>query len=269
MQTEPTRPRRLLWGAGTVLYIGFVIRWHDRLQQPALTWQGKLGMPLWHWGLLVLMALALAGAALFVFHYRAALLAGLRRERVSLTIVGALAVCGIGFLMVNAVEAIHYLQYAVLTVLLYRVLGVLAPALFLSILVGVADEWHQLFVLHPDWQPYLDYNDFVLNTIGAMTGAVLIRAWRPVTESPWWWSAWMGVAAAVALLFALDVVALYAEGGRWVINRWNFPNPVAFSGRWIDTGWGNHWFMLSWVEGFILTWGLPWLLFFLKGGQND
>jgi len=222
--------------------------------------QRNLGMPLWHWGLIILMVVGV-GAGIWVVGRRTQVLGSIGRQRLSAFITVGLGVAGIAFLMVNAVEAIHYLQYAVLVLLLAQVFGRALPAFFLAIVIGVIDEWYQLYVLHPSWQPYLDYNDLVLNTIGALAGLIVLRAVSTKPEAAREWLIWALCPLVVLVLFQVDFLALYPDGGRWVLNRWNYPDPASFSSRWMDTGWGNHWFMLSWVEGFVLTWGLPWLLF--------
>ena len=251
---------RLAWLLTATGFAVFMIRWHDRFQAPALRMQGRLGMPLWHWGILALMALG-ALAAWWVIRHQDTLLKGLERERrAGLTLI-ALMLAGNGFLMVNAVEAIHYLQYGLLTLLLVPAFRSVLPAVFVSVLFGVADEWYQMMVLHPDWQGYVDFNDMVMNTIGATAGGLIARCWWKQDEPVSWWWIWTGLALVVILLFQTSLLGVSPEGGRWAMVRWGGGNPNAFLSRWIDTGWGNHWFMLVWRESLPLMWLIPWLLF--------
>lgn len=78
-------------------------------------------------------------------------------------------------LIVAPVERVHYPQYALLALLLRRVLADEALVLGLTTLAGMADELRQ-YVLHPGNTAYLDFNDFVLNLLGALAGLLLARA---------------------------------------------------------------------------------------------
>lgn len=78
-------------------------------------------------------------------------------------------------LIVAPVERVHYPQYALLALLLRRVLADEALVLGLATLAGMADELRQ-YVLHPGNTSYLDFNDFALNLLGALAGLLLARA---------------------------------------------------------------------------------------------
>ncbi len=74
------------------------------------------------------------------------------------------------------VEMIHFLQYAILAYLLARCLDPgharwpLATLLALTFWLGVVDEVNQYMLLTPSNSSYLDFNDFLLNLIGAQAG---------------------------------------------------------------------------------------------------
>ena len=71
-------------------------------------------------------------------------------------------------------EGVHYPQYAVLTILLYPLSGGIGGAMLAANLVGILDEANQFWILHPDWGIYLDWNDIVLNALGALLGGLLL-----------------------------------------------------------------------------------------------
>jgi hypothetical protein len=89
-------------------------------------------------------------------------------------------------LTVANIELIHFPQYAVLAVLLFA--GGLHPtwALIGATSLGAIDEVYQHFVLYADRQEaYLDFNDMVLNCIGAAGGLLLALAARAARHRPW------------------------------------------------------------------------------------
>lgn len=107
-------------------------------------------------------------------------------------------------LIVAPVERVHYPQYALLALLLRRVLADEALVLGLATLAGMADELRQ-YALHPGNTSYLDFNDFTLNLLGALAGLLLARAFAlRALAGP--------VAAARVRAATLLLVALLASG---------------------------------------------------------
>jgi hypothetical protein len=103
---------------------------------------------------------------------------------VALTLV-AMTVAAHRWLLVANIELIHFPQYALLTGLLF--LGGLSPDLawLAATGSGVLDEVYQHLVIYagrPD--TYLDYNDMVLNAIGAAWVAILVAAARSKPSAP-------------------------------------------------------------------------------------
>lgn len=78
------------------------------------------------------------------------------------------------FLFVSSIEAIHFIQYAILSLLLMILFKDLYLSFFISMLLGLLDEIYQYFVLYAG-QPdvYLDYNDMLLNNHGAIMGIII------------------------------------------------------------------------------------------------
>lgn len=81
------------------------------------------------------------------------------------------------FLIVNNIERIHYPQYAVLALLLGLSLREEMLVFFVTIFAGFVDEFLQ-YAMDPMKTNYLDFNDIVLNVLGAMVGIVLLMGLR-------------------------------------------------------------------------------------------
>jgi VanZ family protein len=78
-------------------------------------------------------------------------------------------------LVVFNVENIHFPQYAVLTLTIFALFKHFGATVFWVTLSGVFDEGYQYFVLYRNNNiVYLDFNDIVLNLIGAGIGVALI-----------------------------------------------------------------------------------------------
>lgn len=97
------------------------------------------------------------------------------REAMAWLALAVLLVAADRLLVITPVERVHYPQYAILALLLRRVLGDEALVLGLACLAGMADELRQ-YLAHPVNTGYLDWNDFCLNLLGAGAGLLLARA---------------------------------------------------------------------------------------------
>jgi hypothetical protein len=87
-------------------------------------------------------------------------------------------------LIVNNIERIHYPQYAMLALLLGLSVRNEMLILFLTSGLGFVDEFMQ-YAMNPAKTNYLDFNDIVLNTLGAAMGVVLLLGLRKeVTTKP-------------------------------------------------------------------------------------
>ena len=122
----------------------------------------------------ILALLALAAGAWLVAGpgRRNGRLAG--REALAWLILAALLAAADRLLIIAPVERVHYPQYAILALLLRRVLADEALVLVLGGMAGMADELRQ-YLAHPANTAYLDWNDFCLNLLGVATGLLLAR----------------------------------------------------------------------------------------------
>jgi hypothetical protein len=149
-----------------------------------------------------------------------------RRER---AVVGAatvalmaVAVAAQLLIVLNAVEDVHYPQYALLSFLLARGLPTTEGAWIGATALGIVDEGYQ-FVALPRGRPtYFDWNDVVLNGIGAAFGALIVVRLLKATTEPTIISRkhMLTVAAAaivVAVILAPPIMSPFFEvtpGGR-------------------------------------------------------
>jgi hypothetical protein len=86
-----------------------------------------------------------------------------------------LVVISYKMLVVFNVENIHFPQYAVLTLPIFALFKHFGATVFWVTLSGAFDEGYQYFVLYRNNNiVYLDFNDIVLNLIGAGIGVALI-----------------------------------------------------------------------------------------------
>ncbi|MDD3312508.1 hypothetical protein [Pseudodesulfovibrio sp.] len=100
------------------------------------------------------------------------------------------------FLICTNVERIHYPQYAILGLLLRGLIGGDAWALLACNLVGMTDELLQ-YALYPQYTKYLDFNDMILNMVGAQAGISLWNWLRPARAGGG--ALWRGGRGAVAV----------------------------------------------------------------------
>jgi hypothetical protein len=81
------------------------------------------------------------------------------------------------YLIVNNAERIHFPQYAILALLLGFSLRSDVLIFFVTSFAGFVDEFLQ-FVMNPVATNYLDFNDIVLNILGAALGVAFLLALR-------------------------------------------------------------------------------------------
>jgi hypothetical protein len=174
----------------------------------------------------------------------------LRAEPRALPALLILAVAGVGAqesLLVTNVELIHFPQFALLAGLLLA--GGAGPeaAWLLATAAGIVDELYQyLFIYAEVPNVYLDYNDMVLNALGAAYAVCLFAA-----------AGGRSIGAADTLLLrrpktsAFTVAGLLA-GAAWV-------DPPRLEPFWRRAMTGRSYHVLSLWEGLLLTL-LLWLL---------
>ncbi len=153
-----------------------------------------------------------------------------RRSLLVWSLLVAAALTASQVLLISVVsEGVHFVQYALLVLLLLPVIGRVGTTMIWATLVGVLDEGYQFWVLHRDWGIYLDFNDILLNAVGAALGGVLAAAALGLgvaRAAPRWRRA--GSFALAVAMGALALGGVLAATGR--IAR--TPGPAA-AGAWL------------------------------------
>ena len=83
--------------------------------------------------------------------------------------LGFMFLCLKTLIIVN-VEMIHFVQYAILATLLFHLTRNHLYVILIALLAGAIDEGYQYFHLSPERTMYFDFNDVILDVIGAGLG---------------------------------------------------------------------------------------------------
>lgn len=260
-------PSKLPWGLVPVLYFGLVVvshEWVSTVYSQVVRHFGRSKMESTLSGASWVLGVLVGSWCLFMFKQR-------DKEAIRLLLlwgaVLSLMVVADGLLIVTNIERIHYPQYALLAILLRMALSDDFLVIVLATLAGMLDEFVQ-FVWNPQYTKYLDFNDFVLNALGAVAGVLLFRTlWtkdRQATESLPKVRGWTyGVTGAVLLMTGLAVWAgrimpyrageegfevLTQVGGKltFVLSFVTHPN------SWTVSEYGRSYHVLSGLEGLVV-----------------
>jgi hypothetical protein len=170
----------LLTTAGALGYAAAVTLSHDAGQNLTFWLQDLAGVQRWLAGVkIAAVLLGILGCAWLVSAARR------RPDWPVIAVYGVLtvglALAGYSTLMMVANEVIHFPQYALLAMLVYPLARRFGDTVIWCTLAGLVDEGYQYFVLH-EWQGYFDFNDVVLNAVGAGLGVLILRASLPPQE---------------------------------------------------------------------------------------
>ena len=165
---------RRTWAAVlAVCYFVAMTLSHDLMQRPAYWAQGRLSHRSWN------ALVAVVGVSLLVV-FCVWLTRALRhhvRRRVAasfLVVTVAIAVLSFHTLLVMNIEVVHFPHYAILAILLYPITRRHTDTIILATIAGLIDEGYQYFHLYADRGIHFDFNDVLLDTIGAGFGQVLV-----------------------------------------------------------------------------------------------
>jgi hypothetical protein len=123
------------------------------------------------------------------------------------TFLAALMLLAHRLIVVNAVESVHYPQYALIVLLLAPAVGNLEIAWIGATILGAIDEGYQARFLPRGAPDYFDWNDVVLNAIGAAVGVVIVVTFTKVARRPFRHPAGLRWAIAVAAVVIALVLA--------------------------------------------------------------
>jgi len=85
-------------------------------------------------------------------------------------------------LIIVNIEIIHFIQYALMAVLIFPLLKNFLSTLIFVTLLGSIDEAYQYYFLSPDRTNYYDFNDVILNLLGAAIGLIFLRSHRGIAS---------------------------------------------------------------------------------------
>lgn len=197
---------------------------------------------------------------------------GRRVKAASWLLTAALVGASYEVLIVFSVEVIHFIQYALLALPVFALTLRYGETVFWATLLGAVDEAYQYFVLYADnKEVYFDFNDIVLNLVGAGIGVLIIYTLSDTKAASFSGPAGSGktrkrapfVAAAFLLLICLSMfvtgaVKFYPEegasGAPIVLSR--KPAPSRF---WEEPKMGKSFHILHPFEGVLLaSFLIPW-----------
>jgi hypothetical protein len=145
---------------------------------------------------------ACAFVAVWLWPSRQRLLAGL-----TMTFLVGLMLLAHRVIVVNAVESIHYPQYALLVLLLAPAVRDLEIAWIVATILGAIDEGYQAMFLPRGAPDYFDWNDVVLNAIGAAIGVVIVVTFSKIARDRLRRSLGVRVAITTAVIVIAFVLA--------------------------------------------------------------
>ena len=79
-------------------------------------------------------------------------------------------------LIIVNIEIIHFIQYALLAILLFPLSKSFFTTIVLVMFLGAIDEAYQYYFLSPHRTNYYDFNDVILNLLGAAMGMIFLRS---------------------------------------------------------------------------------------------
>lgn len=119
-------------------------------------------------------------------------------------------------IVVINIELIHVFQYAIMAVLLYPLLPNYREVLFWASLLGAFDELYQYLVLAPQISDYYDFNDVIINMLGASMGMLILRIQG--FENKWAYRKWykspatqmmIGISSLIILMWLTGLLSVY------------------------------------------------------------
>jgi len=149
-----------------------IVTFHDEVTTLAIKIRNILGRDTYNAYLAYAFLVLLIIYAIFLFYQS---ISGRQKylKLILSVIVTALTIVAFRLLMVYNIEAIHFVEYMLVAIILIPVLRSYGETVFWVTILGILDELFQYRFLTPDFE-YFDFNDCMLNLIGAGSGAVMI-----------------------------------------------------------------------------------------------
>lgn len=121
-------------------------------------------------------------------------------------------------LFVMNIESIHFMQYGIFAILCFPLIGNFTQTLIWSTLAGAFDEAYQYFYLAPERTDYFDWNDVIINLIGAALGLLVLKIYRieivrtakNFLQSPVFYFLCL-LSLSVVVLLSTGILSIYAD----------------------------------------------------------
>lgn len=120
-------------------------------------------------------------------------------------------------LFVVNIEFVHFVQYALFAMLCFPLTLNYMHTLIWATLAGALDEAYQYFYLSPNRTDYYDFNDVIINLIGAAFGLIVIKILNPAYQSFNWKTFFqshlfyclVNLSLLIAIALASNLIGLY------------------------------------------------------------
>lgn len=149
-----------------LVYIGFLLFAHDVFVNISVAVMNHFSIPVYEKlvaAMLVFIVLGAVSAGIYFLRTRTLN----RRLGVFLALTLLLLVVHFFVLTEMNVEFIHAFMYGGLALLLFPLVGRFGGAVVLGLPVMLVDEWYQYIILFPDYVHFFEWNDIVLDVLGA------------------------------------------------------------------------------------------------------
>lgn len=189
-----------------IVYTGFLLFAHDVFVNFSVTVMDRLSLPIYEKVVGAILALVTVGIVASVVQV-------LRQRQVQLLFTVFL-VMTLGLLVVHFfvltemnIEFIHAIMYGLLAAFLFPLVGRSGAAVIIGLPAMLLDEWYQHVVLFPHYTTHLEFNDVVLDLLGAgffvsILGVLGVRSGKKFTPF------WKRVEVWICVAFAISVTSL-------------------------------------------------------------
>lgn len=251
--------RKVIALVTSLLYFAATVLLHEKVSKISVWLQKSLTLKLYN----TLITIFSISVAIFFSIYP--LLKFKKAEREVLKVfylffAFLLAVVSYNTLIASNIEAIHFPQYAFLTLPVFALTMSFSETLLSVSLLGALDEAYQYFIFK-NWT-YFDFNDILLNVIGGCLGVAFLfivlnketflsrQDPRGLMKSPAFVTT-AGLLMAALVLSAVGLLQVYPphDGSKAFILLSKKPPPESF---WISFKWGKRYHILSPMEGIAL-----------------
>ncbi len=193
-----------------IIYYLSVVVFHDDVTDVAIKIRKRLEVGGYNF---LFAMIGLAGLILFIYYIIRRLRKSTCKKKLVFYILPTLVMIPLFYmtLLTYSIELIHYFQYAILAVLIFPLLRNYGETVFWSVIFGILDEIFQYVFLTPTFE-YFDFNDMVLNLVGAGIGVILVALNEPLPfiKSKLSWHKLPSLWFILVLFFIL--ISLYSAG---------------------------------------------------------